>query len=69
LGQFHKEVERLLEVLQNEGLVAEVLDDKAKGMDIGVEPPGDDIPVKVLQGTNKMSQLGVYLAMQQNMVF
>jgi hypothetical protein len=68
LGQSHDEVERLLGVLWNEGLAGEVLDDEADGMDIVGEPPREDIPVEALRGADKRSELGVYLAMQRNIV-
>jgi hypothetical protein len=68
LGQSHDEVERLLGVLRKEGLAGEVLDDEADGMNIAGEPPREDIPVEALRDTDKRSELGVYLAMQRNIV-
>jgi hypothetical protein len=75
LGQSHDEVERLLGILRNEGLAGgneglagEVLDDKVDGMDIAGEPVREDISVEALRGADKRSELGVYLAMQRNIV-
>jgi hypothetical protein len=37
-------------------------------MNIAGEPPREDIPVESLLDTDKRSELGVYLAMQRNIV-
>ena len=63
LGQSHQEVERLLQVLQTEGLLDP---DADEAMVVDVDEGGQD-DVQLLGGAEKRRQLGVFLALQRNM--
>ena len=63
LGQCHGDVERLLQVLQTEGLQEEPLDEQHAVVVDAVEAIRDDCAHR--QGNDKRQELGVFLALQR----
>jgi hypothetical protein len=68
LGQSHEDVERFMEVLRTEGLEGEVIDEEAPARDIGPDIGGDDLRIGGGRAVEKRTELGIYLALQRNIV-
>lgn len=62
LAQSHEEVETLLQILRDKGMGAAVVDDEGAGVE-GGEAMQDD--VAAVQGSEKRTQLGLYLSLQR----